>query len=280
MKKTKMLMLLAVALLTACSSDIDEQKTRSEKSVQEVTLTFSPYQVEAMTRAATSIAGIVTHLDVWLYDGNTEAEVIHQSSDDADFGTVTATLDKTKTYTIYAVGHKATGAATLADGVITWPDNKVTHAMYYTATFTPSTTTHLSCLMQRIVAQFRIETTDVLPSDLKTISISIGDVFTRWNVMSFGENKTDYTYTINVTGATTETVALNVYAIVSETQTLHTVTVTGLDADNGVVLSPRTFADVPLRNGYRTTYRGSLRNESVTGTFTVEDWNEYDVVNF
>ena len=273
-------MLLAVALLTACSSDIDEQKTRSEKSVQEVTLTFSPYQVEQMTRAATSIAGIVTHLDVWFYESGTETLAIHQSSDDADFGTVTATLDKTKTYTIYAVGHKATGAATLADGVITWPDNKVTHAMYYTATFTPATTTSLSCLMQRIVAQFRIETTDVLPSDLKTISISISDVFTRWNVMSFGANKTDYTYTINVTGATTETVALNVYAIVSEAQTLHTVTVTGLDADNGVVLSPRTFADVPLRNGYRTTYRGSLRNESVTGTFTVEDWQEYDVVNF
>lgn len=273
-------MLLAVALLTACSSESDEQKTTSEKSVQEVTLTFSPYQVEQMTRAATSIAGIVTHLDVWLYESGTETLAIHQSSSDADFGTVTATLDKTKTYTIYAIAHKATGAATLSDGVITWPDNKVTHAMFYTTTFTPATTTSLSCLMQRIVAQFRIETTDVLPSDLKTISINISDVFTRWNVMSYGANKTDYTYTINVTGATTETVALNVYAIVSEVQTLHTVTVTGLDANSGVVLSPRVFVDVPLRNGYRTTYRGSLRNENVTGTFTVEDWQEYDVVNF
>ena len=276
-----MLMLLAVALLTACSSESDEQKTRSEKSVQQVTLTFSPYQVEEMTRAATSIAGIVTHLDVWFYESGTETLAIHQSSDDADFGTVTATLDKTKTYTIYAVGHKGTAAATLADGIIAFPDDKTTHSMYFTATFSPSTTTNLSCLMQRIVAQFRIETTDAVPADMKKIQITINDVFDRWSVTAGGTQLANHTHTISITSTAQDgTVALNVYAIVSEAQTLHAVTVTGLDADNGVVLSPRTFADVPLRNGYRTTYRGALRDASATASFTVDDWNDYDVVNF
>lgn len=276
-----MLMLLAVALLTACSSDIDEPKTKSEKSVQEVTLTFSPYQVEAMTRAATSIAGIVTHLDVWLYESGSEALAIHQSSDDADFGTVTATLDKTKTYTIYAIAHKASGDATLSDGVISFPDDKTTHSMYFSTTFSPSTTTNLSCLMQRIVAQFRIETTDAVPADMKKIQITINDVFDRWSITAGGAQLANHTHTINITSTAQDgTVALNVFAIVTDAQTLHTVTVTGLDADNGVVLSPRTFADVPLRNGYRTTYRGALRDASTTASFTVDDWNDYDVVNF
>ena len=135
--------------------------------------------------------------------------------------------------------------------------------------------------MQRIVAQFRIETTDAVPANMKKIQIAINDVFDRWSVTAGGTQLANHTHTISITSTAQDgTVALNVFAIVTDAQTLHTVTVTGLDANSGVVLSPRVFVDVPLRNGYRTTYRGSLRNESVTGTFTVEDWQEYDVINF
>ena len=107
------------------------------------------------------------------------------------------------------------------------------------------------------------------------------DTIRQRGITAGGTQLANHTHTISITSTAQDgTVALNVFAIVSETQTLHTVTVTGLNADNGVVLSPRTFADVPLRNGYRTTYRGALRDASATATFTVDDWNEYDVVNF
>lgn len=277
----KCVLFIVAAIVAACSGN-EELRVRSDEpaAAQEVTLTFTPYEVEAMTRAATSIASVVTRLDVWITDGETTT-AIHQSSEDADFGTVTATLDKTKTYTLYAVGHKASDAATLADGVITWPEDKVTHSMYYTTTFSPATATSLSCLMQRIVAQFRMETTDAIPSDMKKIQIVISDVFDRWSVTTGGTHQVNRTYTINITStAQDRTVALNVFAIVTDAQTLHTVTVTGFDADDGVVLTPRTFADVPLKNGYRTTYRGALRDATTTGTFTVDDWNDLETVNF
>ena len=270
---------LATMVLTACSEEQESVFNYAEET--SVTLTFSPYDVTAMTRAATSIAGIVTQLDVWLYESGSEVTAIHQSAADAAFGTVTATLDKTKTYTLYAVAHKASGAATLADGIITFPDDKVTHSMFYETTFSPATTTSLSCLMQRIVAQFRIETTDALPSDCKKIQITISDVFDRWSVTTGGTHQLDRTSTLNVTSTNQDgTIAVNVFAIVTDAQTLHTVTVTGMDANDGVVLTARTFTDVPLRNGYRTTYRGALRDAATTGTFTVDDWNDFDVVNF
>ena len=276
MKKV-LLIMMATAILAACSSD--EEPTSSE--LTDVTLTFSPYQVDAITRAATSIAGIVTRLDVWLYESGSECAAVHQSADDVQFGSISLTLDKTKTYTLYAVGHKAAGPATLADGIITFPDDKVTHSMYFTTTFSPSVTTSLSCLMQRIVAQFRIETTDAVPADMKKIQITINDVFDRWSVTTGGTNQVDRTYTINITSTAQDgTVALNVFSIVTDVQTLHTVTVTGLDADDAVTLTPRTFADVPLRNGYRTTYRGALRDASATATFTVDDWNDLETINF
>lgn len=277
MKKV-LLIMMATAILAACSSS-DEEPTSSE--LTDVTLTFSPYQVDAITRAATSIAGIVTRLDVWLYESGSECAAIHQSADDVQFGSISLTLDKTKTYTLYAVGHKAAGPATLADGIISFPDDKTTHSMYFTTTFSPSVTTSLSCLMQRIVAQFRIETTDAVPADMKKIQITINDVFDRWSVTTGGTHQVDHTYTINITSTAQDgTVALNVFAIVTDAQTLHTVTVTGLDADDAVTLTPRTFADVPLRNGYRTTYRGALRDATTTATFTVDDWTDLETINF
>lgn len=270
--------MMATAILAACSSS-DEEPTSSE--LTDVTLNFSPYQVDAITRAATSIAGIVTRLDVWIYESGSECAAVHQSTDDVQFGSVSLTLDKTKTYTLYAVGHKAAGPATLADGIIAFPDDKTTHSMYFTTTFSPSVTTSLSCLMQRIVAQFRIETTDAVPADMKKIQITINDVFDRWSVTTGGTQLANHTHTINITSTAQDgTVALNVFAIVTDAQTLHTVTVTGLDADDAVTLTPRTFADVPLRNGYRTTYRGALRDATTTATFTVDDWNDLETINF
>ena len=58
------------------------------------------------------------------------------------------------------------------------------------------------------------------------------------------------------------------------------VTVTALD-ENDQEVQMRTFTNVPLRNGYKTTYRGTFFIDTpVTSGFTVNEWNEYDVVDF
>ena len=72
----------------------------------------------------------------------------------------------------------------------------------------------------------------------------------------------------------------NVYAIVTDAQTTHDITVTALD-ENDQEVQTRTFEDVPLRNGYKTTYRGTFFIDTpASAGFTVDDWNEYDVVEF
>ena len=241
----------------------------------EVTLTFSPYEMEAMTRAATSVASVVTHLDVWLINGD-NVIALQQTSSDAGFGTITATLDKTKTYTLYAVGHKADGA-TLSDGVISFTDDKVTHAMYYSTTFSPATTTSLSCLMTRIVADFRLEITDDIPDAVKKLRFTVNGVYDRWNVSTGATHQLDRVSTINYGGTSA---VFNVYAIVTDSQTTHDITVTALDENDQEVQS-RTFAAVPLRNGYKTTYRGTFFIDTpATAFFLVDDWNEYETVDF
>ena len=96
-------------VLTACSSDNGEEPRVKSEEFTDVVLTFSPYEQTAMTRTAVSIADVVNHLDVWVVNGS-DVIASHTTSTDAGFGTVSMTLDKTKTYTLYAVGHKADGA--------------------------------------------------------------------------------------------------------------------------------------------------------------------------
>ena len=274
--KKLFIMACAVAMLTACSSDNGEEQRVKSEEFTEVVLTFSPYEQTAMTRSATSVATVVTHLDVWLYESGSEVAAIHQSSSDDGFGTITATLNKTKTYTLYAVGHKADGA-TLSDGVISFTDDKVTHSMFYTTTFSPATTTSLSCLMQRIVADFRLEITDDIPTSAVKFRFTISDVFDRWNVTTGATHQLDRVSTINYGGTSA---IFNVYAIVTDVQTTHDILVEALDENDGVVQS-RTFAAVPLRNGYKTNYRGTFFIDTpASAGFTIDDWNEYETVDF
>ena len=278
--KKLLFMALAALWLVGCSEQ--SEQTEQSDELTKVSLSFSPYEQSAMartTRAASSIAGIVTHLDVWITDGTTTTD-LHQTSGDADFGSLSVTLNKTKTYTIYAIGHKADGA-TLSDGVISFTNDKVTHAMFYTTTFTPSETTSLSCLMQRIVSQFSFSTTDQVPANVTKMSLTVNDVYDRWNVSTGATHSLNRTSTFeNFSKKADGTVTFNIFSIVTDAQTTHDITVTAYDAQDNIV-QQRTFTAVPLRNGYKTSYRGIYFTDTPTAaTFTVDDWNEYDEVTF
>ena len=285
-------MLLAGLAIVGCQKEepevtnITPETETPDWDKDTITISFSPYTItpmesrQATTRATTSIASICTHLDVWIEH---EGDVIdiHQSSTDANFGTITAVLDKRYTYTINAVAHKCDGDATLSDGVISFPDDKVTHAMVYQGTVSPASTTSLSAEMTRIVAQFKLETTDAIPDEAKKMRFTISDVYNRWNVSTGATNKLDRTSDMNISSKKADGTAIfSVYAITTDAETTHTVTVSALDA-NDAVLQTRTFTGVALRNGYKTSYRGQFfTDQDFTSSFVVADWSEYDTVDF
>ena len=283
----KYFLLAAVALFAAsCTSDNDmlqDESAVNNPDPTTVTLTFSPYDIEAMTTRA-AVADFANKLDLWLYEGTTLLQTIQQESSQTGFGTLSLTLDKRKTYTIHAVAHKCSaGHATLADGIITWPNDKITQSFYYTQTFSPADVTALDCQMQRIVGQFRLETTDQPPADAARVTIDVPQTFTAWSTTA-NAAATPKDRTVNfstVTPTSTGTVTLSCYLIsTAAAPTTHTVTVTFYDTDDQP-LQQRTFEDVPIRNGYRTTYAGLFfKDQAFTATFTVDDWQDYDPVEF
>lgn len=281
MKKVFFL-LLAAGLLVACSQE--EVNNEGGGNNETVTIKFSPYEVEAMTRATTSISTIATHLDVWIYESGNEVEAVHQTSSDADFGSLSVNLNKTKTYTLYAVAHKATGAATLADGVIAFPDDKVTHSMIYTTTFSPATTTNINAEMTRIVGMLRFEIADVVPENVAKFVYTIEDTYTRWDFAGIGTNQTERIGTINLTSRNNDGGAtLNLYVIptnLTDTDNIN-ITFSAQDASSNII-EERTFTDVPVKAGYKTTYHGTFFvTSSETAAFTVEsDFTALDTVEY
>ena len=270
----KALAVVAMAMLTACTDDGAGEVANDETA--EVRMTFSPYDVEPLTRAA--VADYATRLDVWIYDGDTEVQAVHQQSTDEGFASLSVQLEKSKTYTVYAVAHKAAGAATLNNGVVSWPDDKVTHSFFYSQSFSPATTTTLSCLMERIVGNFRLEVTDKVPEGVARMTIDMGVSPTRWNVEGYGENAVSRVSSFTPAGGSSPT--LLVFMLAGNDEEKMDMTVTAYDGEDAVV-QQRVFEDVPIRAGYRSTYRGAFfTSGEVSMTLTTNDWMDYETVDF
>jgi len=277
MKRIYFAALLAV-LLAGCTNDVEEPKN---SDLVEMTMYFTRFQFEqeGMTRAS-SVTDYITRLDIWLSDGETTT-TYNQATDTEGFGSISLTLNKNKTYTMYAVAHKGSAPATLADGVVSFPDDKVTHSFFYSETFQPTKDMAKVCPMDRIVAMFMLSTTDAVPENAKKVRITISNVFNRWNVAGYGVNAIDKVSTISITSTKPDgTVDLMTYGIVTNENTNHTVLVEALDA-NDAVLQTQTFENVPLRNGYRTIATGSFFTDAPSSfSFTAEEWQDNTGISF
>lgn len=282
MKKI-MFFIAAATMMAGCYYDREETNELGDEESVEVTLMFQPYDMQPMTRTATSIGNYCTRLDVWISDETTQIEE-HQTSTDDDFGTLSLALNKTKTYSLIAVAHKCSDVATLADGILSFAEDKVTHSMIYVGTFSPGASTSQSFLMNRIVGQFRLEIADVVPNEVTKFDYIIKDTYNQWDVtIGEGVNLIDRTGTINLTSRNQDGgVTLNIFVIPTDlTTTDHfDVTMTARNAQNEAVES-RTFENVPIKAGYRTTYHGTFFVTSqMTMSFVADDWQSFNTVEY
>lgn len=274
----------AAALLSCCSSDPSVLNVNLKEPPQQadttITISFEfGYDIQPMTRAA--IADAASRLDVWIYDGDAELTAVHQSSSSVGFGSVSLSLNKTKTYTLYALAHKATTACTLADGIISFPDDKPKESFFYTTTFSPATTTNINAEMQRITGKFTLQTTDAVPDDVDHMQFIIKQTGTRFDVSGSPVNIIDRTVDFpNITRKADGTCSFSFNILASDDVANFEITATAYASDNSVI-ETKTFTDVPIRNSYRTTYTGAFFITSVFSmTFTCADWQDYDTINF
>lgn len=290
--KQYFLLAVAATMFAACSNEYTSYTDVVENSKAKVMISFAPDDGETMTRAMVPVGDVVNRLDVWLFEGDAMAavgqtEVVaesHQTKDDDGFGSLSVTLDKDRTYTLYAVGHKESSATSISGGVVSFPDTKKLQTLYYTTTFTPSETTTLACLMKRAVGAFRIVFNDEVPEDVEKLSISTTQTPTQWSFPQLAGVTPSGNYTVEWTKWSKDKDGMlyfTVYVLGSDTEMQHDFVVTAYGEDSSV-LKLRTFTSVPIRNNYMITYRGSFFLDTpFSSTFTVDDeWKTYDDVEY
>ena len=282
MKRQAIYAFFVCAFMGSCSQS-DELINNVAKEDTTVTLAFEGIKFDMQpigTRA--TIAESASRLDVWVYENGSEVEAVHQTSSDSGFGTVSLTLNNTRTYTLYALAHKATAACTLADGIISFPDDKPKESFFYTTTFSPATTTSINAEMSRICGKFTMSTTDTIPDNVYHVQFVIKNTALRYDVDGTLSNITDRTVDFpNITRKADGTCSFSFNILsTADAATNFEITATAYAADNSVI-ETKTFTDVPIRNSYRTTYTGAFFTTSeFSMTFTCADWQDYDTINF
>ena len=273
---------LASIILASCAREpapMFEQESLPAGDNELVTISFcSKITSEPMTKATTSIADLSNRLDVYIVCGEDMMEFHQNKTEDEDFGTIAASLNKTKSYTIYAIAHKGSGPATLDEEVFSFADNKITETLYCKMTFSPSITTELSCSMSRIVGMFKLVILDALPENLAKVRFTVSDTYLGYGVEGTLEDQGDKVSVINnPSSAQDGSTTFKVYCLAGSEMAPFDITVTALDADDEVI-EERTFEDVSLQAGYMTTYRGTFFvTTSMSLSFSCSDeWSNFE----
>ena len=299
MKKLSLLAAFVAGLvITGCSheepevTNINPEAETPDWDKDTITISFTramethiePFDDSANARTRGDISSSANRLDVWLIQG-TDTSVVHQQSSDADFGTVSLSVNKTKEYTMKAVAHKCRGEAQMKAGVVSFPEGEIKHTLYAMHKFKPDTISgQLAVDMNRIVGMFKFATTDAIPESVYTMRFCIKNSPQQFNTATLtGTAAADRT--VDFSGFSRKndgTAAFTLYVLPDDLTAQHAydVEVTALD-DKGATIESCTFSDVPIRANYRTQYTGQFFvSRTASFTFTIGDWNDFDPVNF
>ena len=286
MKKI-LLAIAAVAVLVGCTKDVpNENDNQNEKAV---TIRFSPYEMAPMSKTTSSVATVCSRLDVYIIEqGTTDTMRFHQDRaiNATGFGSLTATLQTNRSYKLIVMGHNTSDTCTFAGGLIGFEEDKIKQCLYADTVFSPADGLSLNVVMQRIVGMFKLRIADADDefADFDHMLFTISESGKKWNTATH-ESADRGVRTYSISGHSRGNdgyVTMNLYVMGDDLTTVKYVDITAQSyLTNGTVKETRQFAQVPIRDGYITTYTGTFYVTFGMGfTFEVGDWNEYGSYTF
>ena len=283
MKKI-LLAIAAVAVLVGCTKDVpNENDNQNEKAV---TIRFSPYEMSPMSKTTSSVATVCSRLDIYIIEnGTTDTLRFHQERTATDdFGSITTTLQTNRTYKLVAVGHNTSDTCTFSNGLIGFEEDKIKQCLYADTIFSPADGLSLNVVMQRIVGMFKMRVTDQIPSDVTGFRFTVNQAGCKFNTATH-ESADRGVRTYSISGHSRGNdgyVTMNLYVMGDNMTDVKYVDITAQSyLTNGTVKETRQFAQVPIRDGYITTYTGTFYVTFGMGfTFEVGDWSDYGSYTF
>ena len=272
----KILSTAAVAALCFLSCSTDEPTANltariktDTTEMKHVTITFNcrgfDFSTEpfAGTRALEADGKAMT--DLWVLDypnGATQpSAVIHQTSDDEDFGTPTLNL-AVGSHHVYFIASRGQDATIDTDAhTITFGKVRDTFYMDYEINVTATSNGSRSVTLERIVTKFTAIITDAIPEGAATSNMTPAQWYYGW----------DYVAGTPTTATTSQAITINIPASeIGKTDEL--LSIFGFSADDewttdiaidcktstGSILGTATLSDVPLKQNRITTFSGPL----------------------
>ncbi len=263
MKKV-LCVLCALMMLCGCEKPLLQDETSGVE--ENGNLSISVYQFEntpfaSLTRAAVSEVCTRLNFAVYAQDG-TRVKQTNQEVEKAGFGTCTFQLEE-GTYRVVVVAHSSGGNPTMADASCI----KFTNAQGFSDTFMYSQevtlgeeAVNLSVTLNRIVALCRFCITDDIPANVSKLRFNYTGGSGAFDATTgLGCVNSKQAMTFDVTSGQKE---FDLYSFLHDTEgTIH-LTVTGLDASGGELMS-RTF-DVPMKQNHITWVSGAYFTGSQT----------------
>lgn len=249
------LLVLSLVLLTGCEKTmLDEQSSKQDGNV---VLKLSLYeQIPFSTRSLQDIRQLCTRVNVAFFQNGTKVKTVSQKADDASFGTVSLTLDA-GVYQVVVIAHNCSGSATISSAEkVTFPSNVVTDTFYYEGELTvASSQDTYELVLQRPVAMFRLQLTDILPSNARKIRFYyLGGSSTFNPSTGFGCVNSRQTVMMDIESGQQ---VFEVYTFPHELNDFLKMTVTIYDSGENI-LKEQVFEQVPVTVDQITVFTGSF----------------------
>ena len=285
------MMAVAVALILptmfSCNREDDEPLSESpaqRDTMQQMVIHFDfpmATTFQPMTRATLSEAQLT---DLWLFDylDGSLVSTIHQTSDDAAFGSIALTADY-GSHNLYFVASRGTDP-TISGTTITWTKPSDTFWKSVALSVAPGMSASQSVVLDRVVTRLRISVTDEVPATLAKLSITpahwyYGLDYTTGEPVSDATSPRIITVPSSYVGTNGQLVS-SIFGFCGSAELTTDVAVAALASDDSPIAA-LTLPSVPFVRNRITSYTGQLFGHANNVSVGVTDgWNDDHTVNW
>ena len=270
--------ILAAALINACSNDTDTMLSDSTKITFNVQGDFT-LNTASMTRALEADGKTMT--DVWVLDyvGGELKQQLHQTSDDADFGSPTMDL-LLGTHRIYFIASRGTSPVlNTTTHTLTFTSVRDTFWKDYEITISGGTSSdNRSVTLDRIVTKLKLTFTDAIPEGAATFNVTPSSWYygVDYTTGEPSEATANGTITVNIPSSDIGVVneAVSIFGFSSATEWTTKIAI-NCKAANNDVLGSATIAAAPFVRNRVSEYTGPLFGDSGAMTLSINaTWDD------
>ena len=277
--KNNILTAIAVAtILTACNSDNDIIPDNTP-----VKMTFAisgDFHLDTHDFTRSLEADGKTMTDVWVLDyvGGKLKQQLHQTSDDADFGSPTMGLSL-GTHHIYFIASRGSGASlNTTTHALTFTSVRDTFWKDYEITISSGTSGNRSVSLDRIVTKLKLTFTDAIPEGAATFNVTPSSWFygVDYTTGEPSEATANGTFTVNIPSSEIGVLneAVSIFGFSSATEWTTDVAVDCKKSDGGVIGSA-TIAAAPFVRNRVSEYTGPLFSDNGSMTLSLNaTWDD------